>query len=295
MEQGGEHSGGFTIVETLIVLSVSAILALSALLLVNGRQNKTEFQTAINNLQQQVQQIINETQSGYYPNNNTFTCTTTSGIPDIRSGSADQGTNNDCIFVGKALSFGDSDGGGSLKSDQIMIYPLVANRQNSTGAEVTGYNSSEAKIVPVTKGAVPPLSSFPADSSIHTLISDALGGGLSFKSAVYTPVGNFAAPHIAVFGILTSLASVGTAGLNSGAQQFALYGFPGTNWGGANSDSPATVADNIYHNQSAIQPLTSISLCFDSGTTNQSGSLIIGDPANGGLGVTLQIHDGTCP
>jgi prepilin-type N-terminal cleavage/methylation domain-containing protein len=72
MATGGNQQQGFTIVETLIVLAVSAALLLVGMLFVSGRQNKTEFLVAINGEKQQMEQLINETANGFYPHSQDF-------------------------------------------------------------------------------------------------------------------------------------------------------------------------------------------------------------------------------
>src|ERR1700761_7227045 len=110
MKRGGHRTAtaGFTIIEVLIVLAISSALLISAAALISGRQAKTEFMTGINNTQQQIQQIINETASGYYPNAGNFTCTGSlvGGVVSFSNAASQQGTNAGCIFMGKAIQFG---------------------------------------------------------------------------------------------------------------------------------------------------------------------------------------------
>ena len=85
MKQGGypKGTGGFTIVETLIVLAVSGLLLISAIVMISGRTNKTQFTTAANDLKQSLEQVINEISSGYFPNANNFQCT--AGVAAVAS------------------------------------------------------------------------------------------------------------------------------------------------------------------------------------------------------------------
>lgn len=127
MTKGGyrEAIAGFTVVEVLIVLAVSGLLAISAMVLINGRQAKAEFTTGINGFQQQLQQIVNEVASGYFPNLTGFSCdilpaqSQRVAFSDAAGGGA-QGSNKNCIFLGKGIQFGlDS------SSAQIATYPFV--------------------------------------------------------------------------------------------------------------------------------------------------------------------------
>jgi len=118
-------NAGFTIAETMIVLAVTGLLFASTALLVVGRQNKVEFQTAVNDFQQQLQQIINETSSGYFPNGGGFSCNASSvnHVVTFSSAGSAQGTNSGCIFLGKVIQFGL--GTTSPENSQIAVFPVV--------------------------------------------------------------------------------------------------------------------------------------------------------------------------
>jgi prepilin-type N-terminal cleavage/methylation domain-containing protein len=293
MKKGGNRSlsGGFTIVEVLIVLSVSALLAVSALVLVSGRQNKTEFMVAINNVQQQLQQIINETSSGYFPSGN-FTCTAGATYPSIANGgSGQQGQNGDCIFIGKALRFGPSSG---TTLNDFTAYPLAANRlvagQEQTSPTATTFHF--APLAPGTPGTG--VNSSALDESTPYPFKNQL----TYKSATSldNPTPTTPTPTIShvlgsstmMVGFVTNLASYdGGGNLQSGSQQLGLYRFTGS-WANV---SGADVVDRL--GAANLVSLNNVTLCFNSGSTNQSGVITIG--GNGQqLSVALQIKDGPC-
>lgn len=288
MKQGGDHAaGGFTIVETLIVLAVSGLLLISGLLLVNGRQNRTEFQVAINDLQLQFEQIINQTQSGFYPNNGNIQCTQ-GNPPRIRTANSAQGTNGQCIFVGNVLRFG---AGGPTGS--FTLFPLAANRLNAAGQPVS--TLAEARPVPIAPG-VQYNQNAPDSSKVYR---PEYGLQLYSMAAEWNNTWGQPLPAkntflVALLPNLTSLTATGT--LDSGSQQFGLYGFPGIA-GGALGTSPEIVDDIIKASGSSNSffslnnPLDAIRLCYASGTTNQSGLLTIG--GNKSLAVQKQIWNGT--
>src|SRR5438874_1617208 len=88
------RSAGFTIVEVMIVLAITGLLFLSAAALISGKQNQAAFDQAIQQLQSQIQQTMNEVSVGYYPNRNDFVCVAGGTGPLLSSGSNQQGTNN---------------------------------------------------------------------------------------------------------------------------------------------------------------------------------------------------------
>lgn len=259
MKLGGHRRGsrGFTIVETLIVLAVTGILFVSAVLLVGGKQNKTEFTVAINNAKQQIQQVINETQSGFA--GGTIQCSA-GQPPDLTT----PGTG--CIFMGKVIQFG-------LQSDnsQLSVYPIVGNR---TYIDVNG----SRKEVDALNVAWPVAVSANV-TQVH------LQNGLT----VVKPQSDGAV------GIITSLGSYSGANCNgylcSGSQEFSLYKINGSQ---ANDPGdPVVHISATAANHSGGFPSTpassDVTVCLSSGTTNQSGRITIA--ADGSLAVTLKIFN----
>src|SRR6266511_2117091 len=104
--KGGKKARGFTVVETLIVLAVTGGLFVAIAATLSGRQNRTQFTQAIQEIQSQIQQVVNDVGSGYFPSTNNFSCSATLAGPSIATGSAEQGSNAGCVFIGKAIQFG---------------------------------------------------------------------------------------------------------------------------------------------------------------------------------------------
>lgn len=301
MAMGGERSAGFTIVETLIVLAVSALLAVSAMLLIGGRQSKTQFMVASNDLKQQIEQIINETRSGYYPGNGDFTCNgVLGGHPTILSGSKSQGSNNGCIFLGKAMEFGVPDNAGDSDPDQTFAtYPLVGNQQAAPGG-VTQEVSSYSQALPVA--LAPDSSGVPAGVN-HSDFSKT-ENGLAFKKVTYylSSGGPFTSTTQAVFAFADSLGDYGpvNGNLNSATEKLNLYYFASSpssppNWS-ASPLSSGGVVDGINSTttsklQDGSLALTKVDLCFDGGTGKTATITITG---LGQLSVKLKISSSSC-
>lgn len=286
MIQGGNASGGFTIVETMIVLAVSAILAVSALILVNGRQNKTEFQVAINDLQQQLQQIVNESESGFYPNSGNFTCQATPGTQPVitavtSSGQNTAGTNTSCIFLGKVIYFGPGNADNSY-----TVYPVAGNRLGTDGNSVTSL--AAAWPVAISLGAT---TNQNAPDNNYTTYQ--MENGLSY---VWNLTGGNGNDEPMALGFMSSLNPGADTGA-SGSQQFRLWGFS-NDWSNMSGSStgPTNVVDDINNAttsatppNSMVEETGSVEFCIASGTTQQSGLFTISD----GLTVDLQIMNGT--
>ncbi len=277
MKRGGDalSAQGFTIVETLIVLAVTGTLFLSAVALIDGKQAKTNFQVGIRTIQQQFQKIINQTVSGYYPNNSNFSCNVRPAPPlQIMSGSpTGQGTNQDCIFVGNTLVVG-----GTNHTDTYAVYPL-AGRRAVNGRDVK--TPQEAFITAVATSAANPTA--PTVNSVSIPNGFTYAKARRADSTVWT-TGPFATAFLSSLGNFQ-----GNATNTSGSQQLnvATYSF----WDPAKSD-----ADNINYEATRPSPYpmatSGVQYCFNSGTTNQSVVITI----SAGLDVTTSIKNGAgCP
>jgi type II secretory pathway pseudopilin PulG len=286
MAKGGTTSSGFTIVETLIVLAVSAALAGSMILLVNGRQEKTEFQVAVNSLKTKLQQIINETSNGYYPNNGDFSCTGTSTGPSISSIShASQGTNNTCIFLGKAVQLGIKTGSADA-NQSFTTYPLVANRYDTTGAEVSTF--AAAKPIALSKGSNP-YQNVP-DYSENFSTQNGLflvPGGVKYLIIDHAGHASTTQSSYAIFALADQLGQyAATSGdIGSSVQNLDLFKF---------ADPPTTpadstaIVDDINTKIDDLVIVNSIQLCFSDGSPNRSALITIS--GQGQLSVTLKVY-----
>lgn len=281
MKRGGDtiSAQGFTIVETLIVLAVTGILFASAALMINGKQSRTDFQVGVRNLQQRLQQIINQTASGYYPNNGNFSCAD-AGLPLTISsvGANEQGQNQACIFAGTAVVFGGSGSFGS--ADTYGVYPLAGRRAIGTEDVKT---PEEARLTAVAEST--------ANSSAPVVEKVVLPNGLTYArarvdSGSWQTGGVFAVAFLSSFGNFQ-----GTSGNTGGSQQLKLSTYRAS-WNGAASDADNINQEPISGGINQYPPAAQgVDYCFNSGGTNQSVIISI----DVGLNVTTSIKTGNCP
>lgn len=148
IDRGGDRLGisGYTIVEVLMFLAISGGLVASIMATVNGEQNKTQFNTSVRNFESELQDIMNDVAIGYYPSNNSFTCTVNvAGVPSIGAGVNTSGTNQECIFSGKALHFAPNGTPG-----RVDIYTVIGRRQVTSGStrlEVKSIEESNPRVI----------------------------------------------------------------------------------------------------------------------------------------------------
>ena len=274
----GGNSSGFTLVESLIVLAVTALMFVSIATIIGGKTSKVEFQTSINSMRQQIQQVINETQSGYFPDTGGYTCTAVSSAspPTISAGSSEQGTNTGCVFLGKVMQFS-TDSSLKTSSDfKYAVWPIVGNQNPGTTAEQkVGVNVFPTPLKPAQT-------------------SKALSFGLApvkmtFDGIPTAGVGFLAGNNQGV------IAAGGSNGLASGSQTMSLYGIRNTTLTTSLASMESALKTPVTNYQNAAK----VEICFESGSTNQSGLITIGKDnasgANRALTVTLKIHNGkTC-
>lgn len=276
-------SRGFTIMETMIFLVVTAGLFASAMLLINGQEAKTEFYQAVRDVNTQILDVINDVATGYYNNPTGFTCIYGAAGPVATVAAADtQGTNDQCIFIGRVISFG-------IHGDDttFSIFNVIGNRQNGSAVDAPLVTDlAQARPTPLSRWSGGP-PGFP--DTHHTSL---LPGGLTVGSMKYTDGGATFTPLGSV-GIFSTFSTYTSGVLNSGSQTANLIPVLGSEW--ANQTNTQDIARNIYINAatSPKDPSGGVEVCFNSGGTNQHATITIG--GQGKLTSTAQIWNGPCP
>ncbi|MGH7195197.1 MAG: pilus assembly FimT family protein [Candidatus Saccharimonadales bacterium] len=287
--------GGFTIIEIIIFLAVSAAIFASAMTLLSGKQSKTEFSTGITQLTSGLQSAVGNVANGYYNLPPDYKCSAgLSGAPTISGGgSSTLGTNTGCTFIGEVLQFGT----GSSDNQTYTIYPVVG-RQYAPGGTGTDDVTNLAQAIPTSSIAGPDITSatsLPYGITVHH-------GGMTYSNGGSTT-------NIGAVGFLTTFNGYSgsvTNDLNSGSQNVQIIPMPGssltetkaTQVGQINSltdNCPSSPPGSVcYVNTgrfgSQIAPKNpdgGVNICFDSGSTGESALMIIGG-SNSPTSITLK-------
>ncbi len=269
---------GFTIVETLIVLAVTMFMFASAVLLINGRQRSTAFNQAIRAVQNQLEQTMSDVGSGYYESDGTIVCQKgVDGGIQLSTGSDNtQGTNKDCLFMGKALQFG------VLNTDpeRYSVFTVVGLR-TASDPETGTFNLQNAKARVIAR------TTTDSGSTPNAFSTPILQYGLTLKSMYYDSPSN-------TIGAIGFLSNVSNLGESDGARRVDVVAFRGTSMHDTTQGSAAAINDSISNGSAVVAPANGVFMCFSSGGTDQSGLISIG--ANGQQGaVTLKIFNNrTC-
>lgn len=197
--------GGYTIVEVIIVLTVSALLFASSVVAYNQQNRRTQFTNSVNDFAQSIQDVLNDVENGLYPSLNDFSCTVSgAGKPQISNGANKQGTNTDCTFVGKAIQFAPQ----AETASDIEIYTIVGRRVNTLGDPVSDISQAQPvgldKLV-VKKSLI---------SGIHVTAVKRVGGGGNYAGVAVVANSGSAGAITTGQGTRASIATV-NGGLNS--------------------------------------------------------------------------------
>ena len=263
---------GFTIVETMIVMAVTGIMFISVVLLINGKQQRAQFQFAVKDVQTQIRQIMTETTAGYNQLGNN-TCSSFGGKPKLATGTTDTlGTNASCVFLGKTIIF-------SQDKESFLVAPVIGLRQPIT-TDFQGVFAADL------------------NSSKPILSTDTIASQMMLQFGL-TPVAMYVGDDLTQkVGSVSFVLTPGVKDISPGSQ-----GTTSQNLNIVAVTSGSSLANSIDAERSAVETAmqngtvsgrdyinstddkVSVSICFNSGTTNQSLLLTIGNGGNGiGLG-----------
>lgn len=261
---------------------VSSALFVAAAVLISGRQNQTAFDQSIRQIQGEIQQTMNDVAVGYFPDTD-FRCAGTVVGPSLSSaGATGQGTNNGCIFLGKAMQFKVN----GTAPEQYATYAL-AGLQQVNGREVGTLAEAQPK-------AVAPSTAEPGNPDIS--VDGKLQNGLTVSRMWY----NNGGPNVNIGAIAftSSMSSYDAGGgIKAGAQQVNVFPVAGSLLNTTKRQGVDAINSVAFRNPAVSPPNPSggIFICFASGSTDQSGLISIGSNKRT-LAVTLKIYRGnlTC-
>lgn len=252
---------GYTIVEVMIVIAVTGALFVSAAVLISGRQQQTQFGQAIREVRSQIQQVITEVNNGFYPSRNNFSCTVTgAGAPQFAVANNAQGTNEGCVFLGKAIQFQVQ----GTDPEQFRVLSIAGRQRSAAGDEVASLAQAQPRAIAPDGGAI----------QVDASVTQALQYGLSTAWA-----------DAGVVAFVSSLNDI-TSPTGASIQQLDVIPVNNTLLGMALEGAAQTTNANIV--ASPKNPEDGVRVCFASGGTDQSGLITIGGPA-GSLSVNLDI------
>lgn len=156
---------GFTIVESLIFLSISGFIFIAAIAGYTSRQREAQFNQGVQDLRSRIQDVINDVGSGFYPDiPQKCHADATNGPVTFDSNPANS---SDCVWLGKALQLGEAyycnagSASDSAACNNYATIPIVARRTitDTDGTKSLVTNFPEARPIALaaclTNGDVP--------------------------------------------------------------------------------------------------------------------------------------------
>jgi hypothetical protein len=303
----------------MIFLAVSGFIFASAMILMSGKQDRTEFSTGIAQLTSELQTIVGDVAGGYYSTQNNFSCVPNSnGQPTINPGSNLRGASSGCIFIGEVIQFDpnvDVAAAFSASTNQTyMVYPIVGNQfqpnPNNT-LEVTSLSNTKPKALYIASDLASDEQTLPfgisisymdyVDSSLASSGNNCVTGTISVPSAMCIgAVGLFTTFN----GNFNPAGSGSTKLLQSGSQSVGIFPIPPPTSGGplnetqlnmfsqisnlTNNGTNNIITDGSDSTLSTVSdPDGGVQICFNSGTDRESGLITLGGSNNPSL-VTLK-------
>jgi len=272
---------GYTILEVMIFLAVTAGLFVMIAGTFSRRQATTEFSIAVRDMESRLQDIANDVSTGYYSNPGTFRCRIIGAAPDIVAGTNTQGTNNDCIFVGRVAQF---DLAGS-SGKQFNLYSVVGARQAS-GEDVENFDEAQPRAL------ANPVSPVDLTEGLSVPV------GLVIRSmyAVGTRTNPTLRYPIRAAGFFSSFGAGSSDPTSLTVNVMPIGGLASGNPPVSNSKADVVSAVSRVNNARATEyanPPGGIMVCMDGDNTNQHVLLKLGGNARQ-LATDSTIEEGTC-
>jgi type II secretory pathway pseudopilin PulG len=262
--KGGKAPLGYTIVEVMVVLAVSAFMLVISGSFINGKTRQASFDSGVKELAASIQEVIQEVKDGQF-SDVPLDCSANSPQVIVSaaavSGVNKQGQNQECIFLGKVMHF--SVAGNRTKYE---VVPVAGSRQDVD-------NPAKPSTDPIQAGAaaIPELTtlqSVPQNLDVKHVVN-----GNTVTAAALTR-------HYAI-GFIQDLGSLDSGGgqvtYNAGAQTSPkIYRYPVINANAASATTNTTVAERLgtpYMFDADV-----ITLCVTNG--DRFAEIIIGKSTN---------------
>lgn len=242
---------GFTIVETLIVLAVTGALFVVAAVAFSGQQEKTRFSQSTRDIESKVLDVANDVTAGFFAETDDWECLpNASSSPTVQRNvnASDQGTNQACIFIGKALQFGPDDANCSANCTNMRIATVVGHR---TTTAATGTRDVET-LAETRPGAAPD------DSPYNELYP------LKYGLGAYRVVNGDNGTNIGGIAFLSSLGAYEGSDPVGGSQTVGMYALPGS---GVIGISANTFDTNLVRTVRDNNRISKATICLRSSST----------------------------
>lgn len=209
-------------------LIVSVAVFGGAVATISRQNSNTAFAQSARDVELKLQDIFNDVETGYYPTGTEFSCGYNGDEPDIKEASPrEQGSNEDCIFIGRAVQFGRNGA-----KDQIAFSTIVGKRlegdRDATSIQETSPTLLEEHV---------------GKKDIYRLSSDVEIDGLYFKPEIFGGFLKFAG-----VAVISGLAEQTGGALESGIVRTTLLPLGPGQGAGSNDSNFLSYINNMNNN-----------------------------------------------
>ncbi len=275
---------GYTILEVLIFIAVSAVIFVAAMAAISGRQQQVQFAQSVREFDAKIADLVNDVSTGFFPTNETISCQVTAGdvqINNVTAGGEKLGTSDDCLYVGKALQF-QPEG----RQDVLRIYTLAGKR----------YQDSKLTPSSTIANAKPKAVSMTSDATFNSSVEEyMLLYGLRVRKVI-RPVSPSVNTDFGTIGLMSNFGGVSV----SDAQSIKIGGIVGTSLGQTEgqavtiinslTDDPTQSATNGYINTNTPEGIV---LCLID-QNNMKASVSLGALGSNATKLDIDTYDRGC-
>lgn len=281
------NRGGFTIVETLMVLGVTSVLFVAVISSITDRQNRIQFSQGMRDINSSISDILNDVTTGYFPTIFGLTCIAGSSNESPQLGydeavGDDTGKRNDCVFAGKVIQIGTD-----TSASDGFVYSMVGRRLTYDGPNATDVSSfTELKPVVVDSKNTDNVSG-PGVSNIDATTGLSLPYGIRVVRSDGTDGGR----AIGIF--YKNFRGSSLNGQSSSGVTSVSIADVASAASGPSSMTQANIisaADNTSELDARfLDGNGTIVLCFESDATGQTATITIGDGIQGNLRLDYEV------
>jgi hypothetical protein len=275
--KGGRLPHGYTVVEVMIFLAVSTALLVVAILAFQGQQGRTDFATSAREMESRLQDYVNDVSTGFYARPADFGCVGTAGGPVFTGSSEEQGTNEDCIFIGRVAQFDLSGSGGN----QYNVYTVAGLRTSGSGIakrEARGFTDAQPEAV-VSPRDMTQYENYPSGLRFGTMYYQ--------QGAAITPID--------AVGFFSSFSQYSGTALEPGSISVNVQPLIGAGAGSASQSALLSEISALTDASATAQnPNGGVVICMNSNNSNQYAKFTIGG-FDRRLSTNLEIKNGSCP
>lgn len=222
---------GYTIVEVMIVLVISSTLFISAVTGYSQQNGRKQFTQGILELELTLQDILNDVGTGYYPNSGNFTCSISGARPSIVPGASEQGTNHDCIFVGRAVNLTSA-----FTDPTYEIYTIVGLRNKLAAPEESVDSLNTSANVAINNVGI-----------AGAIESKTLTGGINLKKVLIGD-GSTNTQSPGGFAVVSGFGGTAVSGSGATTNQVSITSIDNTNYTASGSTSQVVTDANLANN-----------------------------------------------